>query len=97
MARPAGKSVKFLSYNSTGMNKVKSKWIRDLMDTCGVSYCGVQEHFKKIKMVGSYFKTLYNYTLVFNLVFSPMNTNTPENAENLPKKVCVFPTFAIDR
>ena len=36
---------------------MKSKWISDLMDTCGASYCGVQEHFKKIKTLDRYFKS----------------------------------------
>ena len=57
MARPAGQIVKFLSYNSTGMNQVKTKWIRDLLDTSGASYCGVQEHFKKMKTLPRYFKS----------------------------------------
>ena len=57
MAIPVRKSVKFLSYNSTGMNQVKSQWVQDLMDTCDASYCGIQEHFKKIKTVQKYFKS----------------------------------------
>ena len=57
MARPAMKSVKFLSYNSIGMNSVKTQWVRDLMDTCGASYCGVQDHFKKIHPLQKYFKS----------------------------------------
>ena len=57
MARPTGEKVSFLSFNSTGMNSVKSKWIGDLMDTCGASFCGVQEHFKKTKTLSRYFKS----------------------------------------
>ena len=57
MSIPVRKSVKFLSYNSTGMNQVKSQWVQDLMDTCDASYCGIQEHFKKIKTVQKYFKS----------------------------------------
>ena len=57
MAISVRKSVKFLSYNSTGMNQVKSQWVQDLMDTCDASYCGIQEHFKKIKTVQKYFKS----------------------------------------
>ena len=57
MAKPRSKSVKFLSYNSTGMNSVKTQWIRDLMDTCEANFVGVQEHFKKTKTLQKYFKT----------------------------------------
>ena len=55
MARPGGKTVKFLSYNSTGLNAVKAQWIRDLKDTCDASFIGIQEHFKKIKTLQRYF------------------------------------------
>ena len=57
MAKPADQTIKFLSYNSTGLNAVKSRWICDLMTTCDVNYCGLQEHFKKTKTLGNYFKT----------------------------------------
>ena len=56
MARSIVNTVKFLSYNSTGMNPVKSQWIQDLMKTCKISFCGLQEHFKKIKTLNQYFK-----------------------------------------
>ena len=51
------KVIKFLSYNSTGMNQVKSAWIRDLMETCQASFCGIQEHFKKTKTLQNYFRS----------------------------------------
>ena len=57
MARPSGQNVKFLSYNSTGLNPVKAQWIRDLMDTCDASFLGIQEHFKKIKTLQRYFQS----------------------------------------
>ena len=57
MARPAEKVVKFLSYDSTGMNQVKSKWICELMDTCDASFCNIQEHFKKTKTLQRYFNS----------------------------------------
>ena len=57
MARPLSKTVKFLSYNSTGLNQVKTQWIRDLLSTCGASFIGIQEHFKKIKTLQRYFQS----------------------------------------
>ena len=57
MDRPEMKSVKFLSYNSTYTNPVKTQCVRDLMDACAASYCGVQKHFKKIKTIKIYFKS----------------------------------------
>ena len=56
MARPEGQTVNFLSYNSTGLNPVKSKWICDLMKTCNINFCSIQEHFKKTKNLSNYFK-----------------------------------------
>ena len=56
MARPI---VKFMSYNSTGLNNVKCKWISDLMQTCDISFCGIQEHFKKTRSLMSFFKTAF--------------------------------------
>ena len=56
MARPL---VKFMSYNSTGLNSVKCKWIDELMETCDVSFCGIQEHFKKTRSLNSFFKTAF--------------------------------------
>ena len=59
MARPTDnnrKSVKFMSFNSTGFNSVKAQWIRDLMSTFGVSFMGIQEHFKCTKSLPQLFK-----------------------------------------
>ena len=53
-------TVNILSYNSTGMDTVKSAWIRDLCIVTKTDYCGIQEHFKKT--VGNYFKEQFiNY------------------------------------
>ena len=41
--------VNFLSYNSTGLNEAKFKWIRDLIKTTDSSFIGIQEHFRKNK------------------------------------------------
>ena len=53
---PAGNSVKFISYNSTGMNSVKTNWIRDLIDVCGAHFMGIQEHFKETRSLNNFFK-----------------------------------------
>ena len=55
-AMPAGNSVKFISYNSTGMNSVKTNWIRDLIEVCGAHFMGIQEHFKEIRSLNNFFK-----------------------------------------
>ena len=44
----------FLSYNSTGINDVKAKWIRDLYMTTDASFVGVQEHFKTVNIDKSF-------------------------------------------
>ena len=56
MARPDRKSVKIMSFNSTGLNSVKAQWIRDLTSTFGVSFLGLQEHFKRGKSLPQLFK-----------------------------------------
>jgi len=69
MARPTRtdrKSIKFMSYNSTGLNSVKAQWIRDLMCTFGVSFMGLQEHFKRSKSLPQLFKKefgMYNASI----------------------------------
>ena len=57
MARPGNSTVKFLSYNSTGIGPVQTQWIRDLMHTTGANFVGLQEHFKNIKSLQRFFKT----------------------------------------
>ena len=52
MATPA---VTFLSYNSTGLDTVKTAWTRDLCKMTNADYLTVQEHFKKNKLVDKYF------------------------------------------
>ena len=43
-------SVNFISYNSTGINSVKTKWIRELCNfVTDSSYICIQEHFKNSK------------------------------------------------
>ena len=36
-----------LSYNSTGLNEAKIKWISDLIKATDASFVGIQEHFRK--------------------------------------------------
>ena len=45
----------FLSYNSTGLNSVKTKWIRDIVKLTKSDYISIQEHFKKTKTIDKYF------------------------------------------
>ena len=56
IARPVGKTVKFISFNSTGLGPVKTQWIRNLMDTVDAQFCGLQEHFKKTKTLSRHFR-----------------------------------------
>ena len=46
-------TTNFLSYNGTGLDKVKGKWLNDLLRVTNSDFCSIQEHFKK--NVGSYF------------------------------------------
>ena len=46
--------VNFLSYNSTGINDMKAKWIRDLYQTTDASFIGIQEHFKTVNIDKSF-------------------------------------------
>ena len=45
----------FASYNSTGMNSVKTNWIRDFINVTNADFISVQEHFKKTKSIEKYF------------------------------------------
>ena len=56
LATMAKSSMNFISYNSTGLNTIKSDWIRDLMKTCKASCFQLQEHFKSTKSLDKYFK-----------------------------------------
>ena len=49
-------SINFMSYNSTGLDTIKTNWIRDLIETCDISFLQIQEHFKATKSVNKYFK-----------------------------------------
>ena len=56
MAKP---TVRFMSYNSTGLNPAKTMWINDLMKTCDAQFFGLQEHFKKSQSLKRYFKAAF--------------------------------------
>ena len=49
-------SVTFMSYNSTGLNSVKCKWICDICEEFDVDYISIQEHFKKTQSIDKYFR-----------------------------------------
>ena len=48
-------TISFLSYNTTGLNTVKTKWIRDLAKLTNISFINIQEHFRKSKTIGKFF------------------------------------------
>ena len=52
MANP---TVNFVGYNSTGIDKQKCAWIRDLCDLTDASFVSIQEHFKIAKTTSKYF------------------------------------------
>ena len=64
MATP---TVNFLSYNSTGINSIKTSWIRDLCKVTNTNFLGIQEHFKSTKSVDKFFKeqfpTMFPFTI----------------------------------
>ena len=41
----SGPSINFMSYNSTGLNTLKTDWIRSLIKSCNIKFMQVQEHF----------------------------------------------------
>ena len=55
MATP---TVNFKSYNSTELDTIKAKWLRDLISVSRIDFCSIQEHFKK--NVGSFFSTQFS-------------------------------------
>ena len=48
--------INFMSYNSTGLDPVKTDWIRNLIQTCKIDCFQLQEHFKTSKTIDSYFR-----------------------------------------
>ena len=58
MATP---TANFVSYNSTGMNTIKTDWIGNLCKLAKIDFCSIQEHFKKTKSVDKFFKEQFTY------------------------------------
>ena len=56
MAKP---TVKFMSYNSTGLNSAKVMWVNELAKTCDIQMCSIQEHFKKSQSLTRFFKSAF--------------------------------------
>ena len=54
-SKPMDNLSTFLSYNSTGLNSVKTKWIRDIVKVTNSDFIAIQEHFKKSKTLDKYF------------------------------------------
>ena len=54
-------SVTFMSYNSTGLNSVKCKWICDICEEFDVDYISIQEHFKKTQSIDKYFRDNFKH------------------------------------
>ena len=46
----------FLSYNSTGINSIKTNWIRDLCKLTKTDFFSIQEHFRSTKNTDKFFK-----------------------------------------
>ena len=45
-----------MSYNSTGLDCLKTCWIRDLIKTCKTDFFQLQEHFKTTKSLDNFFR-----------------------------------------
>ena len=75
------KTINLISYNSTGLDMAKVKWINDLMETFDVDLLQIQEHFKAIKSVDNYFKK--NFTDFDSFVMPAIRDN--ENHAGRPK------------
>ena len=55
ISTPMDETCTFLSYNSTGLNSMKTMWIRDLIAVTNADFVSVQEHFKKTKSIEKFF------------------------------------------
>ena len=47
--------VTFMSYNPTGINSLKAKWIVEICEENNVDYLSVQEHFKSARNTDKFF------------------------------------------
>ena len=50
------KVTTFMSYNMTGADKMKCKWIKYVAVEQGVNYAALQEHFKTVKSTEQWFR-----------------------------------------
>ena len=75
------KTINLISYNSTGLDMAKVKWINELLETFDVDLFQLQEHFKAIKTVDNYFKK--NFSDFDSFVFPAIRDN--ENHAGRPK------------
>ena len=55
----ADSTINFMSYNSTGLDTAKVKWINDLIDLSKIDCFQLQEHFKATKTLESSFKKYF--------------------------------------
>ena len=53
-------SVTFLSYNSTGMNTMKARWLCEALEDLEIDYCAIQEHFKNTKSTDQFFRDKFS-------------------------------------
>ena len=51
--------VTFMSYNSTGMNSVKTQFVNEICDENEINYLTIQEHFKSNKTTDKFFRDNY--------------------------------------
>ena len=49
--------LSFISYNSTGLDRIKIVWINEVLETLKVDCLQIQDHFKAIKTSEQFFKT----------------------------------------
>ena len=49
-------SINFMSYNMTGSDTIKTKWLRDIGKLCDTSFINIQEHFRKSKTISKFFQ-----------------------------------------
>ena len=68
LANIATPTVKFLTYNSTGMSPAKCQFIKDICVDQNVSYLSIQEHFKWTKMTSKFFSDNFD---LFNTYVIP--------------------------
>ena len=67
--------AKFLSYNGTGLDTIKSRWLRDLCKVSNADFCSIQEHLKKNK--GSFFKNKFpDFDTYFTPAFREMERDS---------------------